>query len=160
MPSALGWSNPETASSRRESMSSPVRSNSECSVPRRADVERAEAASLKSCSVNARVNVLTLAFCLAAIAASAVESRPPLRNTPTGTSAIKWQRTESSRAARTCSTGAAPECIELEASTKVQYGLGTNDNGWSAETYPQYPGGTEKIPSINDIGSQAQPKSR
>ena len=109
MPSMLGWSSAPTASSRRASISSPLSINSSCVVPNCFAVRRAIAASLNSASGKATVKVCTPETSRLANAASAVESIPLLKKTPTGTSAIRCRRTLSSSSSRTRLTAKGKE---------------------------------------------------
>ena len=81
------------------------RTSSWCSVPKAWATRRASPSSLKAASGNPIENVLTGAPERPAIVATtALESMPPLRNAPRGTSLTMCRRTASRRSARSSST--------------------------------------------------------
>src|ERR1700756_2109779 len=98
--------------------------------------------------------------------ASDVESSPLLRNTPTGTSAIRRVRTASSSKVRTSEAGEtrgisdSPDKREsLRAMCQKAFGsVALTDR--SSEMVMQWPGGSDKTPSTRVIGSQTEPNSR
>ena len=68
----------------------------------------ASSISVPAYSSNASVTVRSLELCSAASAATTFESIPADRNTPTGTSATRWWRTESSSRPRNSSRSSRP----------------------------------------------------
>jgi hypothetical protein len=107
-PSIDGWSSRPSQSAVASTPSGSGRLISVCFSRSRRAVSAAGPVSHQSgWSENPTVKLRTCGECLAASPATAVLSSPPDRNSPTGTSAIRWSRTAASSVSRTASTTAA-----------------------------------------------------